>query len=165
MTDDFSIEYEKLQRRMVRQKMHSIWQVAQSGNMDGLKDEEMQIAQVMMEHKEYNKDFNKSGELIDHEYNPESDLYIFMHIGIHMVVENQLKHKEPIEACEFYNAMKERGVSHHEITHYISFILMPLIFDTLKHLKPFDDKRYKSLLRKYKDTDPKRFEALMKKGI
>lgn len=162
MTDDFSKTYEKLQRRMIRQKMHLIWKVAQSGNLDSLNDEEKQIAGIMLEHEEFNDDFNNTEALVDYEYDPDTEVNPFMHISIHTAVESQLKQEEPLEVCEFYNAMKEKGVSHHEIIHGIGFIFIPLIFDTLKHLKSFDVERYKLLLRKYKDADPEMFEALMK---
>ena len=161
MTDDFSKERERLQRRMVRQKMHFIWKVAQTGNLNNLTDEEKEIAHIILEHEEYNDHFSKAGDIADYEYDPESDVNIFMHIGIHTAVGNQLKQKEPNETYEFYNATKEKGVSHHEIVHLIGLIFMPLIFDTLKNLKPFDGARYKYLLGKYKDMEPEKLEALI----
>lgn len=163
MTDGSSKKFEKLQKRMMRQNMHRIWQVAQSRNLDGLTDDEKEIAWIMLEHEEFNDDFRNAEELADYEYNPDSEVNPFMHIGIHIAVENQLKQKEPLEVCEFYNAAKERGVSHHEIIHRLGFILMPLVFHTLKHLKPFDNERYKNLLRKHKDTDTEMLEALLEK--
>ena len=144
MPYDFTWEYEKLQRRMVLQKMHSIWKVAQSGDLGGLKDEEKQIAHIMLEHEEFNDEFSNTEALFDYEYNPGYEINPFMHISIHIAVENQLKQKEPVEAFEFYNAMKEKGLLDHEIIHRIGFIFMHLIFDTLRHLKSFDGERYRA---------------------
>jgi len=161
MTDNLSKERERLQRRMVRQKMHFIWKVAQTGTLNNLNDEEKEIAHIILEHEEYNDHFSNAGDIADYEFDPESDVNIFMHIGIHTAVGGQLKQKEPKEACEFYNAMEEKGISHHETVHLIGLIFMPLIFDTLKHLKPFDGERYQHLLRKYKDMEPEKLEALL----
>jgi hypothetical protein len=78
-----------------------------------------------------------------------------MHIGIHLAVKNQLKQKEPMEVCEFYNAIKEKNMPHHEIIHRVCSILVPFVFDTMK--------RFKSLLVKHSDTDTELLEAFIHK--
>ena len=80
---------------------------------------------------------------------------------IHTVIENQLEARDPIEVFQFYNAMRKKKCSHHDTIHLIGAILMPLMFDTMKNLTPFDHKRYVSLLKKYKLRKPDKIWALL----
>jgi len=161
MIDDSSKELEKLQRRMLRQKMHRIWQAAQSGKLDDLGEEEKRIADIMLEHDEYNDDFGNVDTLADYEYNPDTEVNPFLHISMHSMIENQLREQGPLEVCKFYDAMKEKGCSHHQIIHLIGLILMPLLYEVLKYKKPFDDERYRRFLRKHKDTKPEILQAVL----
>lgn len=163
MSNSFSKEHERLQKRMMRQKIHRIWQTTQSGNVNNLNEEEKQLAHIMLEHKEYDNDFCNAEDLFDYEYDPDTEINPFMHISVHSAIENQLTEQEPTEVCEFYEAMREKGVSQHAIIHQIGLIFVPLVFHTMVHSKPFDSGRYKRLLKKYKDTDPEMLEALLEK--
>jgi hypothetical protein len=77
------------------------------------------------------------------------------------VVENQLAAKDPIEVFQFYNAMRKKKCSHHDTIHLIGAILVPLMCDTMKHQKPFDNDRYVSLLKKDKSRKPDKIWKLL----
>jgi hypothetical protein len=163
MTDDSSKKLEKLQRRMLRQKMHRIWQAAQSGKLDDLDEEENRIADIMLEHEEYSDDFSNADSLADYEYNPDTEVNPFLHISMHSMIGNQLREQGRNEVSKFYDAMKEKGCSHHQIIHLIGLILLPLLYEVLKYKRLFDGERYERLLNKYKHTKPEKLPALLER--
>lgn len=151
-------------RKRNRERMHRIWQVAKSGNLDVLSGEERQFAEVMLEHQDkYYNQFEMANALSDHEFDPKSETDPFLHITFHTIVENQLKAKEPIEAYQFYNSMRKKKVSHHDTTHLIGAILAPLILDTMRERRAFDSEKYKSLLKKFKGKNPHKIMAWLEK--
>ena len=105
--------------------------------------------------------FEFADVLHDREFDPDTDVNPFLHITIHTAVENQLAAKDPIEVLQFYNAMRKKKCSHHDTIHLIGAILVPLMFDTMKHQKPFDNDRYVSMLKKYKSRKPDKIWALL----
>jgi hypothetical protein len=90
----------------------------------------------------------------DHEFDPDSEANPFLHITIHLIVENQLKNRDPIEAYQFYNSMRKKKVSLHEAVHLIGAILAPLIVSLLQQKREFDLDFYVTLLKKYKTKKP-----------
>jgi hypothetical protein len=135
--------------------MHAIWEHAKKNDLDNLSDEERQLAEIMLQHEdEFFNQFEFADVLDDYEYDPESEVNPFLHIIIHAVVENQLRAKDPIEAYQFYNAMRKKKATRHDTIHLIGNILVPLIFQTLKQKTPFDVDLYKRLLKIYKDKKP-----------
>ena len=163
MTDDFSKEQDKLQRRILRQKMHRIWQTAKSGRLDDLNDEEKQMGHIMLEHEEYKDDFDNADSLADYEYNPDTEVNPFLHVSMHSMIENKLKRQGRNEVREFYDAMKEKGCSHHRIIHLTGLILLPLLYEALKYKRIFDGERYERLLIKYKHAKPEILQSLLEK--
>jgi hypothetical protein len=149
-------------RRLSRQRMFEIWESAKSGDLDGLTEEEQLTARIMMDHQEeFHNDFEFADVTYDREYDPETDYDPFLHITLHVVVENQLEAKEPIEAFQFYNAMIKKRCSPHEAVHMIGAILAPLMFLTLKTGQPFEPETYKRLLKKYKTRNPQKIFDLL----
>jgi len=142
--------------------MHEIWERAKNDDFEGLKDEEKQLAKIMLQHEdEYFNQFEFSDVTNDHEYDPDTEENPFLHIYIHSIVENQLREKEPIEVFQFYNAMRNKKCSHHDTLHLIGAILLPLIFDVLKQQSAFDVESYRSLLKKYKKRKPEKIWKLL----
>ncbi len=54
-----------------------------------------------------------------------------MNIKFHMVVENQLEVKDPIEVYQFDKAIRRQKYPHHDKIHLIGAILVPFIFSIL----------------------------------
>ena len=120
-------------RRLNREHIHMIWQVAKSGDLDVLDGEERRIGEVMLEHQdEYFNQFEMADVLGDHEFDPESETDPFLHITFHTIVENQLDAREPVEAYQFYNSMRKKKVSRHDAIHLIGAILAPRILSTMQ---------------------------------
>jgi len=141
-------------RKANHEYLHAIWQVAQAGDQESLPEEDRFLVSIMLEHEEYHNQFEISDLLHDHKYDVESEVNPFLHIIFHQIIENQLQSKEPIEAFQFYNAMKKRKISRHEAIHCIGAILSCLLYDVFEGIAAFDLEKYKSLLRRYKDKRP-----------
>ena len=148
--------------RISREKMYDLWQRAKEGDFEDLTDEEERIARIMLEHEdEFYNQLEFADLTYDHEFNPESESNPFLHIVIHSTIEAQLEQKEPIEAFQFYNAIRKRKYSHHDTIHFIGVILSFLMFDMMKNKVPFDLDLYSKLLKKYKSRNPEKMMDLL----
>jgi hypothetical protein len=143
--------------------LHLIWKTAQEGDMESLPPEDRLLAKIMIEHEEFHNQFEISDLLHDHKYNTESEVNPFLHIILHQVIENQLESREPIEAFQFYSAMKKNKISRHERIHCMANILIYVMHDVLKGVAAFDLERYNSLLRRYKEKKPDKIAAALER--
>jgi hypothetical protein len=147
-----------------REYMHQIWEKAKNNDLGDLGEEEKLYAKIMLEHEdEFFNEFEFADLTRDYEYDPETDSDPFLHVLIHSIVETQLEDKSPIEAYQFYNAMRKKGCSPHDAIHLIGAILAPMIFEVVRDQKPFDVDTYVYLLRKYKTRKPDRILDLLDK--
>ena len=158
-------DYIKLFRGQDRLLMHKIWQHAKENTLDQLSEEEQMMGKVMLEHEEYHLFFEFADELVDFEFNAETDVNPYLHVIIHTIVENQLKTKEPIEAYQFYIAMQKKKMPRHDIIHLIGLVMTPFILHTFKANKPFDVELYTRLLRKYKNMKPDKFYSAIDRDL
>lgn len=152
----------KVMRILHREQMHDIWEKAKAGSIEDLDVEEKRLAKIMLDHEDdFFNEFEFADVTADREFDPDTETNPFLHISIHSVVENQLESKDPIEALQFYNAMRQKKCSHHDILHLMGAILVPFMFNTLKNNVPFDLDSYKKLLKKYKTRKPDRIPDLL----
>jgi hypothetical protein len=149
-------------RQANRKNFHDIWQRAQAGQLDGLSEEERQLAEIMLAHSdEYSNQFEFADILADREFNPESEVNPFMHVTLHAVLEKQVKDHEPIEALQFYNAMLRNKCTAHEAIHLLMGILLKFLFPIFKKRSTFDLDGYRKLLKRYKTRKPDKIIALL----
>ena len=140
-----------------REHMHEIWQAAKNGEPDNLNDEEKLLAEIMLEHKdEYHNDFEFADITHEREYDPDSETNPFLHISFHSIVENQLKEREPIETYQFYNAMLRKKMTRHDTIHLIGRLVANFLFIMMKSNIEFDLNAYRSILKRCKNTNPKK---------
>lgn len=145
-----------------RQHLHNIWRKAQSGHLDGLSEEERQLAEVMLTHSdEYFNQFEFADVLADYEFNPEDEVNPFMHVALHALLEKQIKDHEPIEALQFYNAMLRNKCTAHKAVHLLMGILLKFLFPILKKRSRFDLDGYRKLLKIYKTRKPDKIIAFL----
>jgi hypothetical protein len=151
-------------RKETRKHFHGLWEIAKTGNLDLLSGEEKWMAKVMLEHKDqYFNQFEMADLTYDHEYDVDSEENPFLHVMLHSAVERQLEAKEPIEVYQFYNSMRKKKASHHDTIHLIAAIMTPLMLEVMQKLKEYDEDKYVSLLKKYKNKRPEKiFESLEK---
>jgi hypothetical protein len=150
-------ELRKLLRQVSRTEMYDLWERAKESDFEGLTDEEERIAKIMLDHQdEFYNQFEFADLTYDHEFDPDTEYDPFLHVTIHSTVQAQLEQKDPIEAVQFYNAMRKKKYSHHDAIHLIGQILICLIFDVMKYKRPFDVETYRKLLKKYKTRNPEK---------
>jgi hypothetical protein len=148
-----------------RQLLHRIWLKAREGNVEALRGEERLLAEVMLDHAdEFFNQFEFSDVIGENEFDPQSETDPFKHVALHVVVENQLKSREPVEAIQFYNAMRRRKCSHHDATHLLAAILLHFLVPVLEHKKGrFELNGYRRLLKKFKSRRPEKIMGLLEK--
>jgi len=153
-------------RKLTRENLHTLWEIAKNGDLSGLSGEEKWLAKVMLEHQdEYFNQFEMADLTHDHEYDVESEENPFLHITLHAVVERQLEAKDPIEVYQFYNSMRKKKYPRHDTIHLIAAILAPLMLQVMQERKEFDLDIYKSLLKRYKNKQPSKIYDSMKKDF
>jgi hypothetical protein len=142
--------------------MHELWEKAKNNDLEDLDPEERHIARIMLDHQdEFFNQFEYADLTHDHEYDPDSEVNPFLHIYIHSAIETQLENKDPIEAFQFYNAMRNKKCSQHDVLHLIGAVFAPLMFNVLKNKRPFDLDTYIYLLKKYKTRKPEKLMDLL----
>jgi hypothetical protein len=153
-------------RALSREHIHAIWQKAKENDLDELSEDEQRLAKILLEHKdEFFHHLEFTDAVSDYDYEPGVESNPFLHIAIHEVIENQLSAREPVEAYQFYNAMLKKKLSHHDTIHLLGRIFIPFLFDVLKYGKEFDEQRYVSLLKKYKNKRPEKVEAALERDL
>ena len=80
----------------------------------------------------------------------------FLHLTLHVVVEETLERNEPPEISHFYTAQQTRGVSHHEIIHMLGAILTLQFWEVVKKIR-YDYKAYRQMLREFAFYTPEEF--------
>lgn len=149
-------------RGINRKHFHEIWKKAQSGELQGLTEEEQRLGKIMLDHSdEYFNQFEFADALDDHEYDPETEVNPFLHVTLHAIAEKQVQDRNPIEAFQFYNAMLRNKCSRHEAIHLLNIILVKFIFQILKEKKPFPLESYRKILKEYKSRNPKKINRLV----
>lgn len=167
MADDY-LDHEEAPEDLLpgisRQHMFEIWERAKARDFEGLSEEEVRLAQVMLDHQdEFFNDLEFADITHERGYDPGTEFNPFPHIAIHSVVENQLAERDPMEVFQFYHAMRKKKCPHHDTIHLIGMILTPLMFGVLQGQEPFDPDIYKVLLKKYKTRNPEKIPDLLEK--
>ena len=150
-------------RKLSGEHSHLIWEIAKTGDLSTLSKEDRKLAEIMLEHEEYHNQFEIADILSEHEYDVENETNPFLHVTMHAIAETQLENRDPIEAYQFYNAMRKKKASHHDAIHLIGLVLAPLIFKVLQEKKAFDLEEYRSQLKSCKHMKPEKiFSSLGK---
>jgi hypothetical protein len=152
-------------REINRDHFHTIWQKARNGDMEGLDEEEQRLGKIMLDHSdEYFNQFEFADVLADREFDPEDEVNPFLHVSVHAIAEKQVHDRDPIEAFQFYNAMRRNKCSRHEAIHLLMTILLKFLFPILKQKKGhFDLDIYRHLLKKYKSRKPEKIFELLER--
>ena len=152
----------KILNKDSRQDLYALWGRAKEGNFEGLSDDEERLARIMLDHQdEFYNQFEYADLTYDHDFDPDTEYDPFLHIAIHSTAEAQLEQRDPVEAYQFYNAVRKKKYSHHDAIHFMGQILICLIFDVIEYKRPFDLETYRHLLKKYKTRNPEKLMDLL----
>ena len=130
---------------LIRKRLAYIWKVHKM--CGSLKEEDEKLATIMEEHKEYHKVWEIADKIVDNEYTVEG-VNPFLHIHIHLIIEDQLVMGQPKVVKEVVDELNKLGFPHHEIVHMIGIPLIEQIFNILKNNALFNEKKYAEDLRK-----------------
>lgn len=144
-----------------RENFRELWKKAKADDYNDVTDEDKRIMKIMLDHEveeELSELFERE-DILNHNFDPETEHNPFLHIIIHSVVETQLEKRKPIEVYQFYLAMLKKRCPRHEVIHLIGAMLGHLMYYVLKYEEPFDLEKYKFLLTKYKNKKPDKIWA------
>lgn len=126
--------------------LREIWQKAQAG--EPLSGDLKSLAEAMRAHPEYKVAWETPGEEIGerdftiHGVNP------FVHVTMHVAVENQLAEGEPAAAKAALERFTAAGLDRHEAVHRIANALVEQIWRIQGEGRPFDRSAYIQALKK-----------------
>jgi len=106
---------------------------------------ELQLAKIIEKHPEYQEIINN----LDTEYFPEQGkINPFLHINLHLSLQDQLSLDQPNGIKEIYNSLVKKIKDTHRVEHIMMEQIAEMIFNSQKNNKPMDQEQY---LRSLKD--------------
>jgi len=103
-------------RNQIRQFYFTVWEKKKSGQLtEGL---EQIVATVIDEHPEYHDLLNKPDNNLDRDWTPEQgQTNPFLHMGMHISIQEQLGSNRPPQIRELYQKMLGKFGNAHEVEH------------------------------------------------
>lgn len=120
------------------------WQKYHSGQ--ALADIERLTLAILLDHPEYHP-FLKE-ELLDHDWKPEhGDTNPFLHIGMHLAIEEQLSIDQPAGIKALFQALLHKTGDAHTAKHEMIDGLAEMLWQAQRHLTAPDPITYLDILR------------------
>ena len=104
-------------RQQLRQMYHDVWQKKQAN--ESLSALESMISQVISEHPEYHKIFNNEASLEQEYFVEDGQTNPFLHMGLHITIQEQIGADRPMGIRELYEIGLERQGDPHMLEHRI----------------------------------------------
>jgi hypothetical protein len=100
---------------------------------------ELQLANIIAKHPEYQEIINN----LDTEYFPEQGkINPFLHINLHLSLQDQLDLDQPKGVKEIYNSLLKKMKDTHQVEHIMMEYIAEMIFMSQKNNKPMDQEQY-----------------------
>ena len=100
---------------------------------------ELQLAKIIEKHPEYQEIINN----LDTEYFPEQGkINPFLHINLHLSLQDQLDLDQPKGVKEIYNSLLKKIKDTHQVEHIMMEQIAEMIFNSQKNNKPMDQEQY-----------------------
>ena len=100
---------------------------------------ELQLANIIAKHPEYQEIINN----LDTEYFPEQGkINPFLHINLHLSLQDQLDLDQPKGIKEIYNSLLKKIKDTHRVEHIMMEQIAEMIFISQKNNKPMDQEQY-----------------------
>ena len=126
-----------------RKFLAQAWQRYQSNNK--LEPLEHQLAKIIEKHPEY-QDIIKN---LEDEYFPEQGkTNPFLHINLHLSLQDQLILDQPKGIQKIYNVLLKKMKDAHKVEHIMMEQIAEMIFISQKYSKPMDLQNYLESLKK-----------------
>ncbi len=132
-------------REEARRFFISVWQKQQAGQ--ALADLERMTLAILLDHPEYHRYLSE--DLLDHDWRPEQgETNPFLHIGMHLAIEEQLSIDQPAGIRALYQALCEKHGSEHAAKHAMLDGLGEMIWQAQRHNAAPDPLVYLEILKK-----------------
>ena len=100
---------------------------------------ELQLANIIAKHPEYQEIINN----LDTEYFPEQGrINPFLHINLHLSLQDQLDLDQPKGVKEIYNSLLKKNKDTHQVEHIMMEHIAEMIFMSQKNNKQMDQEQY-----------------------
>ena len=100
---------------------------------------ELQLANIIAKHPEYQEIINN----LDTEYFPEQGkINPFLHINLHLSLQDQLDLDQPKGVKEIYNSLLKKIKDTHQVEHIMMEHIAEMIFISQKNNIPMDQEQY-----------------------
>ena len=100
---------------------------------------ELQLANIIAKHPEYQEIINN----LDTEYFPEQGkINPFLHINLHLSLQDQLDLDQPKGVKEIYNSLLKKMKDTHQVEHIMMEQIAEMIFISQKNNIPIDQEHY-----------------------
>ena len=135
-------------RNWGRRALQEVWRRRQGGEQ--LKAEETRLARILADHPELASAWEPGADL------GTPDIRIgavnpFLHVQIHVMVEDQLAANQLPEVSEVLESLQAAGMTRHQAIHEIGKVLSLELHAALGEQRPFDSRAYLWALRKLRD--------------
>jgi|SRR4051794_32246052 len=134
-----------------RDQLRNVYIEAWRKRREGLPMEplEMQIADVIQLHPEYQAALTKSESVLDRDYTPEGgQSNPFLHMGLHLAVRDQLATDRPVGIRKAFDAVAKRAGDAHEAEHQLIECLAETLWDAQRVGLPPDEMLYLQRVQK-----------------
>ena len=144
-------ETETLLDRLLQEDLFVVWEHAKTGKLADLDTLDQQMAGIMLEHKEiYFEAFENPREESLEECSAENGIDPYMHVIIHLVIENQLKDNDPPGINDLFEEMKGRNYEEREIKEMFAAVFEGELHKLNGRNKQFDRDFYLKTLKAIK---------------
>jgi hypothetical protein len=143
MNEDMNYKAAALLNRAV---MAEVWRKLSEGLP--VDESEEILAEQMIEHEEYHQLWDNIEQVGEYCFDPQREENPFLHVSVHVGVEQQIRSGEPACVAEAVERLVERGGNPHEARHAIARVLVEHIARILREKQPFDKQKYCEEIRK-----------------
>jgi hypothetical protein len=138
--------FDNQSRDQLRQAYIEAWRKRRNGlPMEPL---EMQIADVIELHPEYQAALEKPATVLDRDYSPEGgQSNPFLHMGLHLAVRDQLATNRPVGIRAAFQAVAQRVDTVHDAEHQVIECLAETMWEAQRAGRPPDETLYLQRVR------------------
>jgi hypothetical protein len=135
-------------RTELRQMFFNAWKKHQNKQL--MEPLEAVVAKIIELHPEYHALFENEMAVLDKDYTPEmGQTNPFLHMAMHISIQEQLSTKRPVGIEQLHNAMLNKNKDAHETEHLMMECLGKMLWESQSQNKMPDEGDYLSCLKKY----------------
>lgn len=138
--------FENQSRDQLRRVYVDAWRKRRAGAP--LEPLEMQVADVIALHPEYQADLERPEQALERDYTPEGGRSNpFLHMGLHLAVRDQIATDRPPGIRSAFEAIAARADSAHDAEHLLIECLAETMWEAQRTGRPPDESQYLQRVR------------------